>query len=143
DSWFIAAITKVALGPNQQSLDITGSTTVTPPGGTAQTATGGFLALAGTNIGRHSTNWFVIVPEVNIHLGYQISSHVLVYVGYDFLFINDVLRPGNAVNTNINITFVPTNAKFGEASPLPQPRVPFHEEDFWAQGVEFGLELRF
>jgi Putative beta barrel porin-7 (BBP7) len=133
----------VAMGPNQQSLDVTGSTTVTTPGGALPSTPGGFLALAGTNIGRHSTNWFVIVPEVNIQLGYQISSHVLVHVGYDFLFVNDVARPGNAVNPNINPTFLPTSSTFGAFTGLPQPRVPFKEEDFWAQGVEFGLELRF
>lgn len=143
DSWFIGAITKVSLGPNQQSLDISGSTTVTPPGGAAQSAMGGFLALNGTNIGMHSTNWFVIVPQVSLQLGYQLSDHILVHVAYDFLFINDVVRPGNAVNPNINPTFLPTSSTFGAFTGLPQPRVPFREEDFWAHGVEFGLELRF
>jgi hypothetical protein len=142
DSWFIAAITKVALGPNQQSLDITGNTTVPLTGGLPP-PTGGFLALKGANIGTHSTNWFVIVPQVNIQLGYQLSDHVLFHVGYDFLYINNVARPGNAVNSNINPTLLPTSSTFGAIPGQPQPLVPLNKEDFWAHGVEFGVELRF
>jgi hypothetical protein len=142
-SYFVNLATKVALGPNQQSLDISGLTAATTPGGVTTTTPSGFLALAGTNAGRQSTNWFVIVPEVNLQVGAQLSSRLLAYVGYDFLYINTVVRPGNEVNTNVNPTFVPTSFKFPLPTGLPQPRVLFRHEDFWAHGLQLGLELRF
>jgi hypothetical protein len=144
-SYFINVISKVALGPSQESLDISGVTTATgvtatAPGGTTPS---GFLALAGSNGGLHSTNWFVIAPEVNLQVGYQLSNHLLAHIGYDFLYINNVVRPGNEVNLNVNPTFVPTSASFIFPSGLPQPRVLFRHEDFWAHGLQLGVEVRF
>jgi hypothetical protein len=153
--YFVNLATKVALGPSQELLDISGVTTATGTGffvtatgvrngpATGGTTPSGFLALSGTNAGRTSTNWFVIVPEVNLQVGAEISSRLLVHVGYDFLYINTVVRPGNEVNTNVNPTFVPTSASFIFPSGLPQPRVLFRHEDFWAHGLQLGLELRF
>src|SRR5262249_48710125 len=85
---------KVAFGPNHQTVTAAGSTTANFADGTTATAPGGLLALPGTNIGRVNNNPFVIVPQVDVRLGYRMTDRLQFFVGYDFLFINEVVRPG-------------------------------------------------
>ena len=56
----------------------------------------------------------------------EFSPWLRVWVGYDFIYISDVLRPGHQVNS-AGLAFGPT---------------PNHT-DFWAQGVNFGVGVRF
>jgi hypothetical protein len=71
-----------------------------------------------------------------------ITQHCRAFVGYDFLYWNQVVRPGNQVDRNINLS---QSAVFGSGT-LSGPATPaplFGRSDFWAQGITFGLELRF
>ena len=52
-----------------------------------------------------------------------------------------VVRPGNQIDRNINTSqnaFYGTGILTGPASPAPL----FNRTDFWAQGVNFGLQFR-
>ena len=87
---------------------------------------------------------FAVVPEGQVRLGYQFTRRLQGFVGYNFLYLRDVVRPGNQIDRNINAT---QNALFGgtggvltgPAAPPPQ----FTHSDFWAHGVNFGLEFRY
>src|SRR5206468_4292493 len=96
-----------------------------------------------SNIGRFSRDVFAVVPEVQFQVGYSLTEHVRPFVGYNFLYLSDALRPGAQIERNINptqnIMFVPPGALVGPAAPLPA----FHSSDFWAQGVNFGIEFRY
>lgn len=132
----------LGLGETHSSVDITGSQVVTGPAGT-QTFIGGLLA-APTNIGRHTRNRFSVVPEVTVDLGYQLTDWLRVYVGYDFIYWTNVLRPGEQVDTVIDIAQVPNLAPAGVApTGAARPGVLLRESDFWAQGVHFGAEVRY
>jgi hypothetical protein len=53
------------------------------------------------------------------------------------------VRPGDQIDRGLDVTRIPN---FGvPANPLPQPRpaVPFKETDYWAQGINIGLEFRY
>ena len=65
------------------------------------------------------------------------------YAGYTFLYIADVSRAGTGIDRAINISQVPTAVGPGPLVGVARPGYTFHETDFWAHGVNFGLELRY
>lgn len=137
--WFVQGGAKVALGNMYQIVNISGSTTRTI-GGVSQTAPGGFAALP-SNIGKFERNKFGVIPEANLKIGYDLTERVRIFAGYDFLWMNSVVRPGEQIDTSINLGQVPFRnlPNTGQA----RPAVLFRDSSFWAQGASFGLEWRY
>jgi hypothetical protein len=134
----------VALGPNHETLTISGLTTAHVPGQPDSSVPSGLLALTGANAGRFRHDWFVIAPEFEAGVGWQFSSHFQVTAGYNFLYINNVIRPGRVVDNNVNSSLVPTSAFFGSPATTIAPQPHFdRKDDFWAQGLHVGLEVRY
>jgi hypothetical protein len=131
---------QVALGDTHQTVDINGATTITPPGGLAAIRPGGLLALPG-NSGHFSRDDFSVVPEVGVNVGYQFTNNLRVFVGYNFLYWSNVVRPGDVIDLRMNSTLVPTSLA-PPSGPAASP-FAFRSSDFWAQGISFGAELRF
>jgi hypothetical protein len=140
--FFFDAMCKLALGVTHETATIAGNTLVnTAYGGQFGFPFGG-LALP-TNIGSYSRNIFTVVPEVGLTLGYQITRNLVATAGYSFLFTSRAVRPGDIIDTGYNPT-VGRNAVFG--TPVvgpPRPTFPGMDSNFWAQGLNLGLELRF
>jgi hypothetical protein len=140
----LEATAKVALGDNVQTLSIQGGTNV-PAGafGLPGSATPGGVFAEPSNMGHFHRNVFAVVPEGQLKLGFALSQHISTFVGYNFLYLNNALRPGNQLNANINPTqnafYVPPGTLSGPASPL----AAFHNSNFWAQGVSGGIEFKF
>ncbi|MBY0525749.1 MAG: BBP7 family outer membrane beta-barrel protein [Gemmataceae bacterium] len=133
---------KVALGAMHQVVTIAGSTGAIPPGSSASVLSvpGDSYALL-SNIGRTTQNEFAVVPEVRLSVGYQITEHVNVSVGYNFLYLSDVLRPGDQIDRRVNAALIPT---FGIAPPgALLPAVPLKSSDFFAHGINFALGVQF
>ena len=135
--------TKVAFGPNHQTVVTAGSTTANFADGTSATAPGGLLALPGTNIGQVNNNPFVIVPQVDVRLGYHATDWLQFFIGYDFLFVNEVARPGSQITLNVNTGLVPASPNFGSAIGPNEPSHQTKRDEFWAQGLTFGIEFRY
>jgi hypothetical protein len=129
---------KVALGSTRQRVDISGTTIITVPGAPPAQFNGGLLAL-GTNIGSYSRNEFTVVPEAGLSIGYQLTCNIRAMVGYSLIYWSDVVRPGDQVDLVINPTQLPPGTLQGPA----RPAFTFKSSDFWAQGVNFGLEFRY
>jgi hypothetical protein len=139
---------KFALGATHQVVNINGEITqfgpnaLVPPGlGTSP----GALFTQPSNIGRRTTNQFTVLPSLEAKLGYQVSSRLRASVGYDLMYWNQVVRPGNQIDRRVNLS---QNAVLDPngAGVLVGPAVPtplFQRTDFWAQGVSFGLEFRY
>jgi hypothetical protein len=134
---------KVALGANHESVDVQG-TTVQYPGNsfTPNVYPGGFFAQP-SNMGRTTANQFAVIPSVELKLSYALTPLIRVFAGYDFLYWNQVVRPGSQVDHNINLSQsvvlnngVPVS---GSVSPAPM----FNRTDFWAQGITLGVEFRY
>lgn len=140
--WFMLLKSKVAFGSNNQQLDINGTSTATSPSGIVQNAQGGLYAVS-SNIGNYSRNEFAVVPEVGVNLGYTVSSNMRVYVGYNFLYMSNVLRASDQIDRTINGDLVPTAPPGLNPSPLMVPRAVLRDTDFWTHGVNFGLAFRF
>jgi len=137
--WFVGARASVALGVNCQTVEIDGSTVLTPPGGAPTTYAGGLLAQP-TNIGSHTRNAFTVVPELGLRIGANVTENVRVYAGYNFLYMSDVLRAGDQIDPFVNTSQLPPRTNVtGPARPAFTPV----NTDFWAQGISLGLELRY
>jgi hypothetical protein len=140
-AWQFAARGKLGLGVTRQSIDITGSQTINYRDGFQENFTGGLLALP-TNIGRYNNNEFTVIPEVNLNVGYRLTDCVLVYAGYSFLYWSRVVRPGDQIDRVVDVTQIPNFAPPGtQPTGIPRPGVPFAQTDFWAQGLNVGVEL--
>jgi hypothetical protein len=158
---FVDLTSTVSFGPNHEILEIYGTTTAVPGG---PTQPGGLLAVGGggglvpgtnttplqpptyvqqANIGRFTTNRFVVAPEVGLQAGVYVTSHVKLSIGYNFLYMTDVIRPGTQPDLQINTRYVPASNMFGTTSGPPVPAVTGTHEDFHAQGVTFSAEVKY
>jgi len=134
--------TKVALGSMRQVLAISGATASIPPGGTTSVLTvpGDSFALI-SNIGRYGHNEFAVVPEVSLNVGYQVTRAINVFVGYNFLYVSQVLRPGDQVDPRWNPALIPTFGLTPSGPRLPAPLM--NQSDWYAHGLNFGVGVRF
>lgn len=142
----VSGIAKVALGDNHQTVAINGSATAVGSFvtvfGAGPSAAGGFFAQS-TNSGQFSRNQFAVAPQVQLEGGYRLQNGVRLFVGYDFLYINNVVRPGNQIDTTVNTTsnavITPPGTLAGAARPAPL----INGSSFWAQGVKLGASYAF
>jgi hypothetical protein len=140
--WSVEARGKVGLGSTHEVVDINGSQLITTPTGMATSFRGGLLALP-SNIGHFTRDSFAVVPQLNVNLGYQITSFLRAFVGYDFLYWSKVLRPGDQIDRVLDISQIPNFIPGVPPTGQARPAVPFKETGFWAQGINFGLEFKF
>ena len=144
--WVGSVIGKLALGTMQQSVSVNGflETNDYNNYGPTQIFPGAYFALP-SNMGDHSHNTFAVVPEVALNLGYRLTPQATLYVGYSFLYANNVARPGEQINRNINPT---QTVAYGNDPPAKlvgaaQPTFNFNTTDFWAQTLSIGFAYRF
>jgi hypothetical protein len=156
---FVGASGSTSFGPDHQTTEITGRTTALVPGGA--TLPGGLLAVGGGtapvfapngqiaalvpqgNIGRYTTNRFIIAPEVGAEIGLYVTDGIRLGVSYNFLYMSDVARPNRQIDTRINQKFVPASPAFGAGAGQPLPLFPVSQEDFHANAVTFTAEIRY
>jgi hypothetical protein len=141
ERWFFSALGKVAWGPVQQRATLSGSTTFTDPNGNQTFLPGGILVTT-ANMGRYYQSAFAVAPEGHFDLGYQLTPFVTVRIGYSFIYLSNVARPGDQVTRVTSANRVPSDPAYGSAGPS-LPAFQFHTTSYWAQGLNFGLDLRF
>lgn len=138
DRCFVQLTGKMALGGNCRTVEVDGASIKTT-GSLVQTFPQGTLFALRTNGGVHHDTVFSVIPELGLNVGIQLTSNLRVMVGYSFIACTNVARPGDQIDTTVN-----TSQRFG--APLvgaPRPRFQFQNSTFWAQGINFGLDLRF
>jgi len=136
---FVNGTAKVAAGVMDQTVEIEGATVVTGPGGTV-VAPGGLLTQT-TNIGHYNHTEWATVSELGVNVGYQVDRNFRVFVGYTLLYVTNVVRPGDVIDSTINSTRVPTSLV--PATGPARPAFSFRDSDFWAQGFSIGAEVRY
>lgn len=140
--WTVEGRAKVALGATCQTVDIDGRQRLVFPGGNVQNFSGGLFALS-SNIGHHRQTRFAVVPEVGFKVGYDLTSNVRVFAGYDFLYWSSVLRAGEQTDPGLDANLIPNSgAPFPPANQV-RPRVPFQTSGYWAHGASVGFEIRY
>lgn len=142
DCWYLNVITRVALGGNHQQISNDGFTGATTPAGETTTARAGRYT-GPANIGNFNNDVFAVVPEVGFQLGYQPRNWLRVSMGYNWLYWDNIVRPGGNIDPVVNPIGVPTSGQFNPNT-LYEPRrpgVPYNLTDFWVQSVTVGIEL--
>lgn len=134
--WFIGGTLKLAFGEAYQSVNIAGTQVLN---GTPYNS--GVFANYTTNSGSYSRNAFCFVPEATLKFGVDITERLRLFVGYNFLFMSNAVRPGDAIDPTINTSLqMPGGATSGTPA---RPVFVFRNSDFWAQGMTAGLEYHY
>ncbi|WP_029629690.1 BBP7 family outer membrane beta-barrel protein [Zavarzinella formosa] len=139
--WSLNTQAKIALGGSVMTSSVSGGIAggVSPP----PNQPGGLLAL-NSNIGSVTATKLAYVPEVNLNLGYDITQHTKIFVGYSFLYWSSVARPGAQIDRSLNEYSIP-DFTIGRSPPQttdPRPLNVVQRESFWAQGFNVGLQFR-
>lgn len=137
--WSLELLMKMALGNTQQQVDIQGYTTTTQSGSTT-TDEGGLLAQR-TNIGQYSRNQMSIIPQLGANVGYQLTPRLRALLGYTFFYWSNVARAGNQIDFDVNSRLLPNDTR-PPAGDMSHPRFVYQTTDFWAQGLNAGLDYR-
>ena len=141
-SLFVSGVIKCAVGVNNESVNVAGNTTIAGAGATSGTFAGGVLTQP-SNIGQQIKNSFGVVPQAQLKIGYECTSYMRLFVGYDFLFWEGVARPGDQIDTNINPTQSHaaggTGVLVGPTNPAPM----FNRTNYFVQGFSAGIEFRY
>jgi hypothetical protein len=130
-------LAKVAIGNMHETVNISGSNTVTQPGIGPVTTAGGLFA-QGTNSGIRSRNRLAFIPEINCNLGYRVNDQWSFTIGYSFLYLSDVVVAGGQIDRTINLSQNP-GPIVGPVRPAPLQ----NSTDYWVQGLSLGADYRF
>ena len=139
--WTFEALLKLALGNNRTDVTIDGQTVVTVPVAGADpdvAVTPAGLLAQQTNIGDYQRDVFAMIPELGLTIGYYLTPRLHATVGYTFLYFSNVVRPGEVIDTELNLSQLD-----GALNGAPHPLFTWQSTDAWAQGVSFGLDYRF
>jgi hypothetical protein len=135
--WSLDVNGKVALGTTHQSVTATGAQMDVNEFGVPVSGAG--LLVQPSNAGTRSRDMFSVVPEVTFNLGYQVTTHLKVFAGYDFLYWSNVARVGDQIDTtlDVNSRAFPISQAAGATRPAPL----LQSTSFWAQGFNAGLQF--
>ncbi|OWK37692.1 BBP7 family outer membrane beta-barrel protein [Fimbriiglobus ruber] len=146
NSLFLEATGKIALGQAITVVRTSGQTEAFTPGypyPALQWYQGGVLAQP-SNSGRFTRSGFAVLPEATVKLGYKFQNKSRVYVGYNFLYLSDVVRAGNQIDTTIDPSQLALFSKTNTGQIVTDRPAPLMaRSDFWAQGLMLGLEYRY
>lgn len=131
--WSLDVLAKVGLGNQNQAVTISGQTVINN-----QAYEGGMFALS-SNIGHYDRDKFVAIPQIGFEFAYQLSCNLRATFGYNFIYWSNVVRSSEQISSQIDPTQIPPNSN----SNATQPAFSWHDSDYWAQGLNFGLEARF
>jgi hypothetical protein len=125
--WSLSGTGSLAIGGTHETVWVNGVTNVFPVNGAPASLFGGNFATLQNGV--YSINKFAVAPALQLSLGYQITPFVRATIGYDFLFLSAVARPGNQID----------NTYDGVVHPV----VPMRNSTYWTQGISLGLRISF
>lgn len=140
--WHADLTTKFGLGFVNQKVEAVGSNAFTSAAGEVDAEAGGLYARP-FNQGSFERDKFAFAGELNLNVGYNITPNVRATVGYSIIYLSSVIRAGEAIDPVLNdsrIRYVagPT------PSDLNAPAFDWNRaSDFWVQGLNVGLTVRY
>ncbi len=140
--WYVCITGKVAFGLTNQRVDVSGYTSaINPILATNSTTQGGLFANA-SNIGSYRQDNFGILTDANATFGFNFTSWLTGTVGYNFVHLSSVARPGNLYSGRVDPTLVPLSASYGTGVGVASP-FSYRQDDFFLHGLNFGLNFRY
>jgi hypothetical protein len=157
---------KFGIGATHQVVGIQGSTTavtppITVPGSVLSntfpslfppqiTISNGIMSFPGgvlateTNSGQHVRTQFSLASDTNVSLRLKLTKCISLVGGYNFIWLKEVVRPGNEIDRNVNQATIPSSPAFSTFVVFPrQPAFSFREGNIWAHGTNLGLQIDF
>jgi hypothetical protein len=134
--WSLDTLLKLGIGQTRTRVIIDGWTTVVANGTTAGYS-GGQLALP-SNMGTFNSHQFSMIPEIGFTVGYDLTSRLKATAGYTLMYWSNVARPGDQIDLNVDPAQFPPPTATGA-----RPAFALHASDFWAQGLNLGLDFHF
>jgi hypothetical protein len=135
-------LAKVALGNNRQRVTVFGQEITTTSPLPPSMRPGGLLAQS-TNSRQETRDRFAVIPEIGAELGYQFANDLRVTLGYSFIFLSHVVRPGDQIDPAVDGRFLDPNLVPPFTPPAQRPAPRFSPSDMWVQGLNVGLEWRY
>jgi hypothetical protein len=133
--YFASLSAKLALGDMHESVNVNGNSFL---GG--HELPGGLFAQP-SNYGKNTQDACAVLPEIRAQAGWDPNPHIRVLVGFDFLYVSDVVRPGDQIDRRLNLTQTPELGRVLVGPALPAPM--FNHTDFWAYGLSAAVTFRF
>ena len=131
--FYLQARVKLAAGAMRQTVDIV-SYTYSPT-----VNLGGTIFNTG-DVGTKTRNQVSFIPELNLKMGWQFCHWCRAYVGYDGMFVTNVVRPANqlapASTVQVNVANTSNQANINQNS------FRFSDSNLTINGISFGVELR-
>lgn len=134
--FFVDVTGKLALGSTTETLTIGGASA---NGG--KVIPGGVYAVA-SNSGTFTSSTFSVIPEFEAKVGYKITDNIRGFIGYNFMFWSQVMRPGEQIDRNSNTNLIPTVPPVAGIT-AAGPSVLNARTGYWAQGLNFGVEFKY
>ncbi len=135
--WSLTGLAKLGIGNNHQQVIINGGRDISFPPGPGTPSVGGLLAQP-SNIGTHARDRICYIPELTLNLAYHIRPTVSVHVGYNFIWMSNVVVSGEQIDRRVNLSQVP--------GPVVGPNLPafqFQSTEYWVQGINMGMSWNF
>ena len=89
--------------------------------------------------GARSYTRFGVMPTTGLTLGRQITNHARVFVSYNFLYMTNLVRGSDVVDTTPPVT----GSNPFQVNPATPARRDSTTSDLWVQTLNLGLEWRF
>ncbi len=137
---------RIAIGDMRQSVTASGLTSGTDAAGAPISRVGGLLAAGGPgngNLERDVTNRVSTATQLNAYVGVKLTDHLRTTIGYQFLYLNNVARPGQQLDPIVNQRVVPVSGAFGSLSGQPGNRLTLDRDGFYAHGATIAFELTY
>jgi len=124
---------KISLGGVRETVSLSTTNNFSAAG--PQVGPGSLFVTPG-NIGDYTKTRFALAGEVDATLAFRVTDRFLLSLGYSFLYLEHVARAGNQVDTS-------NSGLASLADPNRTFPVILQDSSFWAQGINFGLMLRY
>lgn len=140
--WTFELEGRTAIGSNRRRAIVEGRTGIGPaatfPTGASFDDVG--LFGASTNSGLFRDTIFSMQGELAARVRWQMVHWLSASVGYSLFYWSNVTRPSDLIDRGLN----PDGFAFGSSPPAGAQRPAFmwRESDFWAQGLQVGIEAR-
>lgn len=132
---------KIGVGGIHEQIKVSGETVIAA-GANVTRLTGGVLTQA-TNIGTYEAGRIAWMNEFTLKGGFNVTDNLRATVGYNVIWLSDVVRAGNAVDA-VDPRAIQILGTYDPTASLTRPAPPtLQESTWWAQGITFGLDVSF
>lgn len=143
--WTLDTLMRVSIGNMRQRVDIMGQTLVDGAilGSFAGGNPGGVLAVEPNASGTpYIRDELGISPELGAALRYQLTQRLELKVGYSFMYLSNVVRPGEQIDFDVDPNWFPQSVVYNGPNRRNSPSFAFNDTGYYIHGLTLGGEYR-